>query len=100
MIPIPFRLDPDKFPNRAKIQFVTFAQMPRLIYKACLATGLSSNTVYIQRAVCEALARDLGLDLDKLLADLPANRSNSRSPVHKLAHENIPGQGNTIEEVR
>lgn len=65
---MPFRLE-DEF--RAKVQFVTSAQMPMLVYEACLATGTVSNTVYYQHAVCEALARDLGLDYDDLVANLP-----------------------------
>lgn len=65
-----FRLD--EF--RAKIQFTTSAQMPSLIHKACLATGVVSNTVYCQYALCEALARDLGVPLEDLLAQLPRPR--------------------------
>jgi len=48
--------------------------MPHLIYRACLATGTLSNTVYCQHALVDALARDLGLDRDQLLADLPQGR--------------------------
>lgn len=64
---MPFRLTD----HRAKIQFVTSARMPSLIYKAVQAGDKVSNTQYIQHAVCEALARDLGLDLDTLLGELP-----------------------------
>lgn len=56
---------------RAKIQFVTSAAMPSQIRQAAIATGKPSNTVYIQHALVDALARDLGLDKDALLADLP-----------------------------
>lgn len=87
---------------RAKIQFVTSAEMPSLIYKACLETGIASNTAYVQHAVCEALARDLGIPLEDLLAKLPPNRSNSkvlfggdRKPKRIMA-----GPANTIESVR
>ena len=72
---MPFRLEPQGFPGRAKIQFTTNAAMPHQIYQACLATGIISNTVYCQRALCEALARDLQIPLDRLLAELPAPRS-------------------------
>ena len=72
---MPFRLD--EF--RAKIQFLTSAEMPSLIYKAALATGKPSNTVYIQHAVCEALARDLGLDLETLLSNLPEPRGKAKT---------------------
>lgn len=56
---------------RAKIQFITFARMPSMIYRACIATDTVSNTRYIQEAVCERLSRDLGIPLDHLLAMLP-----------------------------
>lgn len=111
---MPFRLGREGFEGRAKIQFTTFLRMPSLIYRACLATGIPSNTVYVQRAVCEALARDLEMDLAQLLAELPT----PRGPAAKLfAPENHPmnrygvpsaplgdvlriGPANTIEEVR
>jgi hypothetical protein len=82
--------------DRAKIQFTTGSWMPAMIYRACRATGVVSATVYCQRAVCEALARDLGLDLDTLLADLPTPRSNS-AHLHDVV---MIGPANTIEEVR
>lgn len=62
---------------RAKIQFTTAAWMPYRIYQACLATDTHSNTRYCQEAVCEKLARDLDLDLDELLAGLPATRGTA-----------------------
>jgi hypothetical protein len=71
---MPFRLASEGFPDRAKIQFTTSVQMPTLIYRACLATGMVSNTVYCQRAIAEALARDLHLPLEQILADLPPPR--------------------------
>lgn len=70
---MPFRLN--EF--RAKIQFTTSARMPSDIYKACLATGVESNTVYVQRAVCEALSRDLHIPLQDLLDALPPPRSRA-----------------------
>lgn len=69
-----FRLDGKWEGTRAKIQFTTSISMPYRIYEACLATGIISNTVYCQHAICEALARDLNLPLDRLLAELPAPR--------------------------
>jgi len=56
---------------KAKIQFVTSARTPSLIYKAVQKVGVQSNTVYIQRAVAEALSRDLGIPLQELLDELP-----------------------------
>lgn len=85
---MPFRLN--EF--RAKIQFVTSAQMPHLIYKACLATGVESNTVYVQRAVCEALARDLNIPLQDLLDSLPEPRSRAAMLMDRTTRP--------IEEVR
>lgn len=64
---MPFRLD--EF--RAKIQFITSAEMPNLIYRACQETGTVSNTVYVQHAVADALARDLGIDREQIIAKLP-----------------------------
>jgi hypothetical protein len=107
-----FRLD--EFPGRTKIQFVAHNEMPSLIYRACLRTGTCSNTVYIQHAVCEALARDLGLDLAVLLDALPpprgpANHLFDPTDGHPQARYGVAldpaarhaiGPANTIEEVR
>ena len=57
-----------------KIQFTTNVEMPSMVYRACLATGVVSNTVYVQHAVCQALARDLGVPLDDLVDMLPPPR--------------------------
>lgn len=106
---MPFRLD-ERYDGqfRAKMQFVTGAWMPHMVYTACLRTGVISNTVYIQRAVCEALARDLDLDVDELLDRLPTPRGkalgrwdrNERGQAfHRLPRVAI-GPANTDEEVR
>lgn len=95
MTNIPFRLN--EF--RAKIQFITSAEFPSLIYKAVLATGKVSNTVYIQHAVAEALARDLNLPLEQILERLPPPRGRSAA-VFGPNREPMPGPGNTHEEVR
>lgn len=104
---MPFRLGEEyDGGNRAKVQFITAAWMPHRIYQACKKTGTLSNTVYVQRAVCEALARDLGLPLDELLADLPTPRTHAKH-LHdpsKREQKNgstvMVGPANTIEEVR
>ena len=80
-----------------KIQFATSASMPFNIYQACLKTGIASGTVYVQRAVCEALARDLGLDLDDLLAELPRPRTSANT---LLKPKITIGPGQTTEEVK
>jgi hypothetical protein len=72
-----FRVEPWLYPGRAKIQFTTSAEMPNLIYQACLTTGVLSNTVYCQLALVDALARDLGVDRQTLLAKLPTPRGPS-----------------------
>ena len=72
-----FRLGPEYGEFRAKIQFTTAAWMPFKIYEACKATGVLSNTRYCQIAVCEKLAKDLDLDLDELLAQLPRARGTA-----------------------
>lgn len=65
---------------RAKIQFITSARMPSLIFKAVQATGKQSNTVYLQHAVCEALSRDLGIPVQELLDELPPPRGSAAVP--------------------
>jgi hypothetical protein len=52
--------------------------MPHRIYQACLKTGIVSNTVYCQMAICEKLARDLDLDLDELIKTLPRAKTSSK----------------------
>lgn len=100
---------------RAKIQFTTSAAMPNLIYRACLTTGIVSNTRYCQLAIADALSRDLGIPLEDILADLPTPRGPAAhvydpeegtmrrgSPIHKDptgGHVRI-GPANTDESVR
>jgi hypothetical protein len=110
---VPFRLG-SEYGFRAKIQFTTSAEMPNLIYRACLATGKPSNTVYVQHAVAEALSRDLGIPLEQILDNLPPPRGPSahvydpaegtmaRRPItedHTGGTVRV-GPANTIEEVR
>jgi hypothetical protein len=76
---MPFRLD--EF--RAKIQFITSAEMPNLIFKACQATGTVSNTRYIQEAVCERLARDLDIPVADLLDRLPPPKGMSATLLER-----------------
>ncbi len=110
---MPFRLEPQGFPNRTKIQFTTNAAMPHQIYRACLATGIVSNTVYCQRALAEALSRDLGIPLDDLLAALPTPRGPGKhlfNPDDGLMRRSViddqsggvvrVGPANTVEDVR
>lgn len=116
---MPFRLHNEGFPDRTKIQFTTSITMPHLIYQACLATGCVSNTVYVQHAVAEALARDLNIPVEDLIADLPEPRgpaahlydpaentmdrygSHYRSVVVDPSGGHVRiGPANTIENVR
>lgn len=89
---MPFRLTE----HRAKIQFLASARLPYLVYKASVATGTPSNTAYIQRALCEKLARDLDLDLAELIDEQPP----SRSRAGELRTHRHTGPGNTVESVR
>lgn len=70
---MPFRLNA----ARAKVAFVTSARMPSLIYKAAAATGKASNTVYIQHALAQAIARDLGIDVEEILNELPSPKAQA-----------------------
>lgn len=72
---MPFRLNE----NRAKIQFLTSASMPMNIFDARQKTGITSQTRYIQLAVCAALSRDLGIDYATLVDELPEWRPS----IHK-----------------
>ena len=90
---MPFRLNE----HRAKVQFLTSAAMPNLIYRACLATETPSNTRYIQEAVCERLSKDLNIPLETLLAQLPPCRGMA-GVLHDRPVVRV-GPGNTVEEV-
>lgn len=79
--------------DTAKIQFCTGHWMPYRIYEACVATDVVSNSRYIQLALCEKLARDLDLDLDDLIAQLPPPRS-------KAKHLFVPGSATPNENVK
>jgi hypothetical protein len=79
---MPFRLNE----HRAKIQFLTSASMPMRIYDAREKRGITSQTRYIQLAVCRALADDLGLDYEELVAELPEWRSSIRE-VRESRHK-------------
>lgn len=95
---MPFRLDE----HRAKIAFVTSARTPSLIYRACQKTGLPSNTAYLQRAVAEALSRDLDIPLDELLAELPPLRGSSLmlfGDDRRIVTPRV-GPANTVETVQ
>lgn len=88
---MPFR-DMD---HRSKIQFQAAPETPSQIYEACQVTGHTSITRYVQYAVCAALARDLGLDYETLIAHLPPTRNSSEG----LRQHRRIGPANTIEEV-
>jgi len=91
---VPFRLAEHYPTPRVRMQFVTSAEMPYLIYSARLATGYDSATKYIQHRLCEAIADDLGLDLDTLVSRLPPGRAHDQSRPIPLRH------GRTDEEIR
>lgn len=93
-------LPPEMREFRAKIQFITMARMPSLIYKACVKTGKTSNTRYIQEAVCAALSRDLQIDYQELLNELPSTRGKAGRLLHGVPNPARPGPGNTVEEVK
>lgn len=92
-------------PQTAKIQFATSLEMPRLIFQACLLTDTVSNTAYCQRALAEALARDLDMPIERILAAIPPNRGPA---VHlfnpadgkQVRTRRMVGPGNTVETVR
>lgn len=111
---MPFRLGPEYGQPRAKVAFTTSAEMPSMIYAACLATGCVSNTVYVQHAVARALAEDLGIPFADIVANLPTPRGPTKHvyPPGFRAHTRRSvaqdssggrtgvGPANTVEEVR
>ena len=89
--------------DKTKIQFITSVRMPSLVYKALLATGKPSQSVYVQHAVCDALSRDLGIPLEELLAELPKPRTAESDVLGGLRQRKAfrPGSNsNTHEDVR
>lgn len=95
---MPFRLD--EF--RTTLRCITNVEMPSMIYRACIKTGTISNTRYIQEAVCAALARDLDIPLEDLLAQLPEPRSNAKTLFgdDRRQAPRRTGPANTVESVR
>lgn len=92
-------------PGTVKVQFATSREMPYMIYRACLATDTVSNTAYIQRAVAEALSRDLGIPVEEILQNIPPNRGPALhlfdpADQKQVRYKPRVGPGNTIEEVR
>lgn len=79
------------------IHFATALQMPALIHQAILATSGTTQTRYIQEAICTRLAKDLGMSEKELLALLPPGRSKKVFGRHK--NPSLPGGPNTYEDV-
>jgi hypothetical protein len=86
--------------NRTKVQFVTNSRQPYLIYLACLKTDTVSNTRYVQEAICEKLARDLGLDLGELLAELPPPRGKANHLFDQRIKTPRVGPSGAIEHIK
>jgi hypothetical protein len=82
---MPFRLGP----GRAKIQFLTSASMPMNIYDARQKVGVTSQTRYIQLAVCAALSRDLGIDYEELVRELPEYRGSLGGIIDQQVRESV-----------
>lgn len=61
-------------PGATKIQFATATELPMLISKARALRGYTSNTQYVQRVLARAVADDLGIDYEDLLARMPPTR--------------------------
>lgn len=80
------------------IHFATALQMPALIHQAILATDGTTQTRYIQEAICTRLAKDLGMDKAELLAMLPPGRGK-RLFNGKYKNAQFPGSANTHEDV-
>lgn len=60
--------------------------MPMHIFDAREKRGITSQTRYIQLAVCRALADDLDLDYDELVAELPEWRLKPRFVGPRTEH--------------
>jgi hypothetical protein len=85
------------------IQFRCNTEMPSMIYDACVATDTVSQTVYIQKAVVAALARDLDIPEATLLHMLPSPLSRAKhlfNPHQLRKNPRRIGSANTIEDVR
>jgi hypothetical protein len=74
-------------PGRSVLSFMTSAEMPHLIYKARQITGHTSNTDYIRKAVCEALARDLGTPVERFTMNLPPSRPKTHGGVKQAGFD-------------
>jgi hypothetical protein len=72
--------------------------MPHLIYKAAARHKITSNTRYIQLALCDALSRDLGIPVEELIAALPP----PRGAATVLSDRRPPDRGRdfVIEQVK
>lgn len=78
----------DMFTTR--VQFVGASWMLYRCQQAAERTGRKSIADYARHAVLEALARDLGYDIDEMEAEQPPTR----------AVRSGSAKGNTVEEVR
>ena len=89
---MPFRTGP----GRTTIHFLTFTEMPSMIFEACKQHDVPSNTRYVQEAICRRIADDMGYEYDELVAALTPGR---RTTPAFNGHRRI-GPANTHEEVR
>lgn len=73
--------------GKRRLEFAVSDRTPHLARKAATKLGYPSMTTYMQRVVCEALSRDLGIPLEELLAELPNSnhrKSKGRYPIESV----------------
>lgn len=66
-----------KMEFKSKIQFVAPLNWPSLINRAADASGATSQTRYIQLALCRQLAADTDWDYQDLVDSLPPTRGTA-----------------------
>lgn len=60
--------------DKTHVWISTFTGMPALVHRAVEETGSPSMAAYMREAICVALARDLDIPYEDLIAQLPPTR--------------------------
>lgn len=60
--------------RQSMVQFAASTRMPALIRKAATSAGECSSSAWLRKVMAEAVARELGMDVDELVAQQPQCR--------------------------